>query len=92
MGRRYDTISFLSDFGTADEFVGVVKAVVRDLAQHATVIDLTHDDPPFDVRAGSLALARSISYVPSGVVLAVVDPGVGSDRRRSRSRSPTARA
>ena len=81
MARRYDTISFLSDYGTDDEFVGVVKSVVRDIAPHATVIDLTHAVPPFDVRAGSLTLARCISYVPSGVVLAVVDPGVGTDRK-----------
>lgn len=81
MARRYDTVSFLSDFGTADEFVGVVKAVIRDLAPHALVLDLTHEITPFDVRAGSLALARTISYVPSGVVLAVVDPAVGTDRR-----------
>jgi S-adenosylmethionine hydrolase len=81
MGRRYDTISFLSDYGTDDEFVGVVKSVIRDLAPHATVIDLTHGIAPFDVRAGSLALARSISYVASGVIVAVVDPGVGTARR-----------
>ena len=81
MGRRYDTISFLSDYGTVDEFVGVVKAVVRDLAPHVTVIDLTHEIPPYDVRAGSLALVRAIQYVPAGVVLAVVDPGVGGPRR-----------
>lgn len=81
MARRYDTISFLSDYGTDDEFVGVVKSVIRDLAPHASVIDLTHGIPAFDVRAGSLALARCISYVPSGVVVAVVDPGVGSERR-----------
>lgn len=81
MSRRYDTVSFLSDYGTADEFVGVVKAVIRDLAPHVSVIDITHEVPPFDVRAGSLALARSIAYLPAGVVLAVVDPGVGTDRR-----------
>ncbi|WP_051062247.1 SAM hydrolase/SAM-dependent halogenase family protein [Ilumatobacter nonamiensis] len=81
MSRRYDTISFLSDYGTADEFVGVVHSVIRELAPHATVIDLTHGVAPFDVRAGSLALARSISYVASGVVMAVVDPGVGTSRR-----------
>jgi S-adenosyl-L-methionine hydrolase (adenosine-forming) len=81
MGRRYDTVSFLSDFGTADEFVGVVHSVIRDLAPHVRVIDLTHGVAPFDVRAGSLALARSISYVASGVVLAVVDPGVATQRR-----------
>ena len=75
MGRRYDTISFLSDLGTADEHVGVVKAIVRDLAPHALVVDLAHEIPSFDVRAGSLALARAIGYVPSGVVMAVVDAG-----------------
>ena len=81
MARRYDTVSFLSDFGTRDEFVGVVKSVVRDLAPHAVVIDLTHEIAAFDIRAGSLALARTIAYVPSGVVLAVVDPGVGTHRK-----------
>ena len=81
MGRRYDTVSFLSDWGLADEFVGVVKAVLRDLAPHAVVIDLSHQITPFDVRAGSLTLARAISYLPTGVVLAVIDPGVGSSRR-----------
>lgn len=81
MGRRYDTVSFLSDLGTADEFVGVVKAVLRDLAPHATVLDLTHGIEPFDVRAGALALVRCLPYLPSGVVLASVDPGAGSNRR-----------
>jgi S-adenosylmethionine hydrolase len=80
MGRRYDTISFLSDLGTRDETVGVVKAVLRDLAPHATVVDLTHEIAPYDVRGGSLALARSISYVPSGVVLASVDAIAESGR------------
>ncbi len=81
MGRRYDTISFLSDYGTDDEFVGVVNSVLRELAPHARVVDLTHGIAPFDVRAGSLALARAISYVAPGVIVGVVDPGVGSDRR-----------
>ncbi len=80
-GSRFDTVSFLTDYGTRDEFVGVVKAVIRDLAPQVSVIDLTHEIPPFDVRSGGLALARCIGYVPSGVVLAVVDPGVGTDRR-----------
>jgi S-adenosylmethionine hydrolase len=81
VASRFDTVSFLSDYGSADEFVGVVKGVIRDLARHVTVIDLTHEVPAHDVRAGSLTLARAIQYVPSGVVLAVVDPGVGTDRR-----------
>lgn len=80
MGRRYDTVSFLSDLGTRDELVGVVTAVLADLAPHARVVHLTHEIPAFDVRAGSLALARSIGYVPAGVVLASVDPGALVDR------------
>jgi S-adenosylmethionine hydrolase len=77
----YDTVSLLTDYGTVDEFVGVVKCVLRDLAPHARVIDLTHGIDPFDVRGGSLALARVIQYVPRGIVIAVVDPGVGTSRR-----------
>jgi hypothetical protein len=78
---RYRHVSFLSDYGVGDEFVGVVKGVIADIAPHVSVLDLTHEIPAFDVRAGSLALARSITYVPEGVVLAVVDPGVGTSRR-----------
>ena len=78
---RFDTVSLLTDYGTTDEFAGVVHAVIRDIAPHVTVIDLTHQIAPFDVRAGSLALARCITYVPSGVVMAVVDPGVATNRR-----------
>jgi S-adenosylmethionine hydrolase len=81
VGRRYETVSLLTDYGLDDEFVGVVKAVIRDLAPHASTIDLTHLIRPFDVRAGSLALARAIPYLPDGVVLAVVDPGVGTNRK-----------
>ena len=81
MGRRHHTISFLSDYGLADEFVGVVKSVIRSLAPEVGVVDITHGIPPHDVRAGALALVRSVQYLAPGVVLAVVDPGVGSDRR-----------
>ena len=81
MGRHYDTVTFLSDYGLEDEFVGVVKSVIRDIARHVTVVDLTHGIAPHDVRAGALTLARSVQYLASGVVLAVVDPGVGTDRR-----------
>jgi S-adenosyl-L-methionine hydrolase (adenosine-forming) len=79
--RRYDTVSFLSDFGHADEFVGVVHSVIRSLAPHVVVIDLVHDLAPYDVRGGSLALSRAVQYVAPGIVLAVVDPGVGTSRR-----------
>jgi len=79
--RNRDTISFLSDYGTDDEFVGVVKSVLRQLARHAVVIDITHQLPPHDVRAGALTLQRAAPYLVPGVVLAVVDPGVGTTRR-----------
>jgi S-adenosyl-L-methionine hydrolase (adenosine-forming) len=81
VGRRYETVSLLTDYGLDDEFVGVVKSVIRELAPHAATIDITHGIRPFDVRAGSLALARAIPYVPEGVVLGVVDPGVGTSRK-----------
>ncbi len=81
MQHRYHTVSFLSDYGTGDEFVGVVKSVIRSIEPQVSVIDVTHEIAPHDVRAGSLALARSVQYLVPGVVLAVVDPGVGTDRR-----------
>lgn len=81
MGRSYDTVSFLSDYGTADEFVGVVHSVIRSIAPHAAVVDITHGVDPHDVRGGSLALVRACQYMVPGVVLAVVDPGVGTERR-----------
>ena len=74
-------VFFLSDFGTQDEFAGVVHAVIAARAPGATVIDLTHHIPPFDVRAGSHTLVRAVPHLGSGVVLGVVDPGVGTARR-----------
>jgi hypothetical protein len=81
VGLRHGTVSFLSDYGLEDEFVGVVHSVLRSLAPAVAVVDVTHGIPAHDVRAGSLALARSAPYLCPGVVLAVVDPGVGGDRR-----------
>jgi len=75
------TVFFLSDFGTEDEFAGVVHAVIAAGAPGTTVIDLTHHIPPFDVRAGSHTLVRAVPYLGAGVVLGVVDPGVGTERR-----------
>lgn len=74
-------VSFLSDYGHADEFVGVCKAVMLGLAPELTIVDVTHEIPPHDVRAGGLALVRAVQYLPEGIVLAVVDPGVGTERR-----------
>lgn len=75
------TVFFLSDYGVEDEFVGVVHAVIAARAPATRVIDLTHHVPPFDVRAGSHTLRRAVPYLGGGVVLGVVDPGVGTSRR-----------
>jgi len=75
------TVFFLSDYGTRDEFVGVVHAVLAAASPGLTVIDLTHHIPTFDVRAGSHTLVRASPHLGPGVVLAVVDPGVGTERR-----------
>jgi hypothetical protein len=74
-------VFLLTDYGEADEFAGVTRAVVIRLAPGAPVVDLTHSIPPFDVRAGARALSRSVVHLGPGVVVAVVDPGVGSGRR-----------
>jgi len=78
---RFDTVSFLSDYGRVDEFVGVVHSVIRSIAPEVRVIDITHDIEPYDVRAGGLALVRAANYLAPGVVVAVVDPTVGTSRR-----------
>jgi len=74
-------ISFISDFGHHDEFVGVVHGVIAKLAPQSQVIDLNHSIGRGDIKAGALSLVRAIQYLPEGVVLAVIDPGVGTGRR-----------
>jgi S-adenosylmethionine hydrolase len=74
-------VSLLSDFGLDDEFVGIVHGVILRIAPDARVIDVTHGVPRGNVRAGALALLRAIQYLPHGVVMAIVDPGVGTARR-----------
>ncbi len=74
-------VYFLSDYGTEDEFVGVVHAVLQRLAPGLAVIDLAHHLPPFDVGPAADLLVRCAPHLGAGVVLAVVDPGVGTDRR-----------
>jgi S-adenosyl-L-methionine hydrolase (adenosine-forming) len=74
-------VFLLTDYGYRDEFAGVIRAVVQREAPGAPVIDLTHGVSPFDVRAGALTLSRCVAYLGPGVVVAVVDPGVGSGRR-----------
>jgi S-adenosylmethionine hydrolase len=75
-------IAFASDYGLTDEFVGVCKAVMLGLAPDVRILDVSHDISAHDVRAGALLLVRAVQYLPDGcVVVAVVDPGVGTPRR-----------
>jgi S-adenosylmethionine hydrolase len=75
-------IAFASDYGLGDEFVGVCKAVMLGLAPDVTILDISHDIPAHDVRAGALLLVRAVQYLPDDcIVVAVVDPGVGTSRR-----------
>jgi S-adenosyl-L-methionine hydrolase (adenosine-forming) len=74
-------ITFLSDYGLEDDFVGVCHAVIAGIARDLRVIDLTHGVPRHDVRSGALILRGALPYLPIGVHLAVVDPDVGARRR-----------
>jgi S-adenosylmethionine hydrolase len=74
-------ISFLTDYGHGDEFVGVCHGVMQRIAPGAVIVDITHEVPRHDIWAGALTLERAIAFMPKGVHLAVVDPGVGSARR-----------
>src|SRR3954452_9785829 len=79
--RRMGVITFLSDYGVEDEFVGVVHAVIARLAPDARVIDVSHGVPRHDVRSGALLLRDTLPYAPAGVHLAVVAPDVGGGGR-----------
>ena len=74
-------ITFLSDFGLRDDFVGTCHGVIKRIAPEAQIIDVTHGIPPQAVLQGALVLASTLPYMPVGVHLAVVDPGVGGARR-----------
>ena len=74
-------ITFLTDFGLQDDFVGTCHGVIKRIAPDAEVIDITHGIPPQAVLQGALVLANTLPYMPVGVHLAVIDPGVGGHRR-----------
>jgi hypothetical protein len=76
----YDWISFTSDYGLEDNFVGVCHGVMARVAPRARVIDVSHGVGAQDVRQGALVLEQAVPYLPRAVHLAVVDPGVGSGR------------
>jgi S-adenosyl-L-methionine hydrolase (adenosine-forming) len=74
-------ITFLSDFGLADDFVGTCHGVIKRIAPEAEVIDITHGIEPQSILQGALVLANTLPYMPEGVHVAVVDPDVGTPRR-----------
>ena len=74
-------ISFATDFGLDDGSVGVVKGVINRIDPELKVNDISHGIPPQDIRYASLLLMRAIQYIPQGVLLGVVDPGVGTERK-----------
>src|SRR5919206_3638709 len=79
MSARF--IPFLTDFGLRDDFVGTCHGVMKRIAPDVDVIDITHGIDPQQVMQGALVLANTLPYMPVGVHLAVVDPGVGGARR-----------
>jgi hypothetical protein len=78
---KYRFVTFLTDFGLADDFVGTCHGVLKRIAPDVEVIDITHGIRPQAVLQGALVLRNTLPYMPVGVHLAVVDPGVGSARR-----------
>jgi S-adenosylmethionine hydrolase len=75
-------IAVLTDFGTKDTYVGVMKGVIASIAPQARVIDLTHEVPPGDVRQAAFKLWQAVPFFPDGTIFeVVVDPGVGTRRR-----------
>jgi S-adenosyl-L-methionine hydrolase (adenosine-forming) len=80
MGRS--VISLLTDFGTQDGFVGIMKGVILGINPTVHLVDLSHEVPPQDILAGALLLRSAAPFFPAQTIhVAVVDPGVGSTRR-----------
>lgn len=77
----FDWIAFLTDYGRSDGFVASCRGVIAKINPAVRVIDITHDVPPQDVRHGAVVLSQTLPYLPPSVVVAVVDPGVGTARR-----------
>lgn len=81
-------VTLLSDFGRADTYVGQVKGAVLQVCPTATLVDLTHEVPAHDVRRGAFLLWSAVLAFPPGTIhLAIVDPGVGSERRAIAARA-----
>jgi hypothetical protein len=78
---RPEIVTFLSDYGLEDEFVGVCHAVMLRIAPELRIVDINHNILRQDIRHGAVVLLQSLPYLPDSVHLAVVDPSVGSGRR-----------
>jgi S-adenosylmethionine hydrolase len=75
-------ITLLTDFGTVDYFVGAVKGAILSVNPGAVIVDITHEIPPQDIETGAFTLVAAYQTFPAGTIhVAVVDPGVGSERR-----------
>lgn len=84
-------ITLITDFGLKDGYVGTMKGVILDITPHATLIDVSHDIAPQDIRGAAYVLYTAYPYFPEGTVhLVVVDPGVGSERRAIAIQTPQA--
>jgi S-adenosylmethionine hydrolase len=82
MGNRQSIITLLTDLGSQDYFVGAMKGAILSINPSAQIVDITHDIPPQDIHAGAFNLLASYTAFPSGTIhVAVVDPGVGSQRK-----------
>ena len=82
-------ITLLTDFGTADYFVGAMKGVILSINPEAQIVDITHEIPPQDIQAGAFTLLAAYQTFPRGTLhVAVVDPGVGSSRGAHSGRPP----
>lgn len=80
--KVHPIITLLTDFGLKDVYVGVMKGVIYQINPNINMIDLTHEIPAQNIAAGRFSLMNAYSYFPEGTVhIAVVDPGVGTQRR-----------
>lgn len=84
-------ITLMTDFGTSDHYVGVMKGVILNINQQAQIVDITHAIPPQDISGAAFLIDSAYRYFPTGTIhVIVVDPGVGSKRRAIVCQTETA--
>lgn len=77
----FNCVSLLTDYGLEDGFVAACHGVIAGICPDIRIIDISHLVPPGDIRRGAALMAQTVPYLPKGVHVAVVDPGVGTTRR-----------